>query len=45
VFIDDSLARFETVYPAAGTPSSMVRMSFEQLVGVVDGRMARISHD
>ncbi len=44
VLIDDSLARFEIVYPAAGTPSSMVKMRFEELVGVIDGELARISH-
>jgi Cys-tRNA(Pro) deacylase len=44
ILIDDSLARFETVFPAAGTPSSMVRMQLEQLVDLTGGRMARISH-
>lgn len=45
VLIDDSLARFETVYPAAGTPSSMVRLRFADLTRVVSGRLAGISHD
>lgn len=44
VLVDDSLTRYETVYPAAGTPSSMVRMRFEDLAGIVGGRVARISH-
>lgn len=44
VLIDDSLSRFETVYPAGGTPSSMVRMKYSQLTEVVPGRVARISH-
>lgn len=44
VLIDDSLVRFATVFPAAGTPSSMVRMDFAQLVTVSRGRVARISH-
>lgn len=44
VLIDDSLDRFDVVYPAAGTPSSMVRMSREDLVRLVGGRVARISH-
>jgi len=44
VLVDDSLSRFEIVFPAAGTPSSMVRMRFDDLTTVVGGRMARISH-
>lgn len=44
VLIDDSLSRFEVVYPAAGTPSSMVRMHLDDLVRVSGGRVARISH-
>lgn len=44
VLVDDSLERFDTVYPAAGTPSSMVRMTRDQLLQVTAGRVARISH-
>ncbi len=44
VLVDDSLDRFDVVYPAAGTPQSMVRMSREALVRVTRGRVARISH-
>jgi len=44
VLVDDSLERFETVFPAAGTPSSMVRMPASMLVSVSRGRVARISH-
>jgi len=43
IFIDDSLERFEIVFPAGGTPSSMVRMTFEQLLAVSGGRIATIS--
>lgn len=43
VLVDDSLDRFETVFPAAGTPSSMVRLRREDLLGVSRGRVARIS--
>lgn len=43
IFIDDSLERFEVVYPAGGTPSSMVRMTFAQLLEVSGGRIATIS--
>lgn len=31
VYLDESLKRFETVYPAAGTPSSAVHLSLEEL--------------
>lgn len=44
VLVDDSLSRFEIVYPAAGTPTSMVRMRFDQLIEVVGDRVVRISH-
>ncbi len=44
VLVDDSLTRFDTVFPAAGTPSSMVRMPFDDLVRISGGRVARISH-
>jgi prolyl-tRNA editing enzyme YbaK/EbsC (Cys-tRNA(Pro) deacylase) len=43
VLIDDSLERFETVFPAAGTPTSMVRMSRAALVQLTGGKVARIS--
>lgn len=43
VLIDDSLLRFETVYPAAGTPESMVRIERPALFALVGGRVARIS--
>lgn len=31
VFLDESLKRFETVFPAAGSPSSAVKLTLEQL--------------
>lgn len=43
VLIDSSLERFATVFPAAGTPSSMVRMTFRQLVEITSGRVSSIS--
>jgi prolyl-tRNA editing enzyme YbaK/EbsC (Cys-tRNA(Pro) deacylase) len=43
VLVDDSLRRFDTVYTAAGTPSSMVRVPREVLLGLVGGRVERIS--
>lgn len=44
VLADSSLSRFETVYPAAGTPSSMVRMQLAQLLELSGARVADISH-
>lgn len=44
VLVDDSLGRYETVFPAAGTPTSMVRMSRADLVRLSGGRVAQISH-
>lgn len=44
VLFDDSLSRFEVVYPAAGTPDSMVRISRERLIELSGARVARISH-
>jgi prolyl-tRNA editing enzyme YbaK/EbsC (Cys-tRNA(Pro) deacylase) len=43
VLVDDSLERFETVFPAAGTPASMVRMPLSALLQLTGGKMARIS--
>ena len=43
VLFDDSLMRYEVVYPAAGTPASMVRMDRDALLTVSAGRVARIS--
>lgn len=42
VLLDGSLERFETVYTAAGTPSSMVRIDRDTLFSL-GGRVARIS--
>lgn len=43
VLVDDSLERFDVVYTAAGTPSSMVRVDRAVLFDLVGGRVARIS--
>jgi Cys-tRNA(Pro) deacylase len=45
VLIDESLGRFDIVYTAAGTPSSMVRVPRETLFGIVRGQVARISRE
>jgi Cys-tRNA(Pro) deacylase len=43
VFADESLGRFETVYPAAGTPTSMVRMRLDDLLDLSGAIVACIS--
>lgn len=43
VLIDRSLARYEVVYPAAGTPSSMVRMALADLAAMTGGRFADVA--
>jgi Cys-tRNA(Pro) deacylase len=43
ILFDDSLGRYEIVFPAAGTPTSMVRMRREALLGMSGARVARIS--
>jgi prolyl-tRNA editing enzyme YbaK/EbsC (Cys-tRNA(Pro) deacylase) len=43
VVADASLLRFEVVYPAAGTPSSMVRMRLAELVELSGARVAEIA--
>ncbi len=39
LFIDRSLAGYQTIYPAAGTDSSGVPMTFDQLVAITGGRV------
>jgi prolyl-tRNA editing enzyme YbaK/EbsC (Cys-tRNA(Pro) deacylase) len=43
VLIDDSLERFETVYPAGGTPATMVQMTLAELIRLSGGSVACIS--
>ena len=43
VLADDSLERFETVYPAAGTPTSMVRVDRATLLELAHARVVRIT--
>jgi len=45
VLVDDSLERFDTLFTAAGTPSSMVRVPRDVLFALVGGKLARISRD
>ena len=44
VLADSSLARFEIVYPAAGTPTSMVRMNLGELLELSGAHVADVSH-
>jgi len=37
IYVDSSLGQYQAVYPAAGTDSSGVPMSFDQLVAVTGG--------
>ena len=37
LFIDSSLSQYATIYPAAGTDSSGVPMTFDQLVSITGG--------
>lgn len=43
VLVDESLLRFEVVYPAGGTPDSMVRMSRDRLIELTGGRVSAIA--
>lgn len=43
VLIDDSLARFQTVYSAAGTPNSVVPLALSELTALSRGCLARVS--
>jgi Cys-tRNA(Pro) deacylase len=44
VFADDSLLRFDVVYPAAGTPDSMVRMKREVMFELAQPVVVRLLH-
>ena len=39
ILIDEGLAQYETIYPAAGTSASGVRMTFAQLVAITGGQV------
>jgi len=43
VLADESLARFEIVYPAAGTPASMVCMRLTELLELSGAQVAKIA--
>jgi prolyl-tRNA editing enzyme YbaK/EbsC (Cys-tRNA(Pro) deacylase) len=39
ILIDESLAQYQTIYPAAGTSASGVPMTFAQLVSITGGQV------
>lgn len=43
VLVDDSLMRFDVLYTAGGTASSLVRIGRDELIGLVRGRLATFS--
>jgi prolyl-tRNA editing enzyme YbaK/EbsC (Cys-tRNA(Pro) deacylase) len=45
VLVDRSLSGYDTVYPAAGTDSSGVPMTFDQLVAATGGTVAELLSD
>jgi Cys-tRNA(Pro) deacylase len=45
VLIDQTLARFKTVYAAAGSANSIFSMPFETLVSITNGRIADVAKD
>ncbi len=45
LFIDKSLSQYPTIYPAAGTDSSGVPMTFDQLVAITGGTVGEFLAD
>lgn len=45
VLADESLTRFDELYPAGGTPNTMVRVTLAELLEVTRGRMAPVSKE
>jgi len=43
IYIDKSLSEHETIYPAAGTDSSGVPMSFKKLLEITDGTLCNVT--
>jgi prolyl-tRNA editing enzyme YbaK/EbsC (Cys-tRNA(Pro) deacylase) len=39
ILIDESLAQYQTIYPAAGTSASGVPMTFAQLASITGGQV------
>ncbi|NPV27564.1 MAG: YbaK/EbsC family protein [Firmicutes bacterium] len=45
IFLDDSLARFDVVYAAAGTPQSALPVTLQQLQEVTRGEIVNLAQD
>jgi prolyl-tRNA editing enzyme YbaK/EbsC (Cys-tRNA(Pro) deacylase) len=43
VIVDETLARFETVYAAAGSPHAIFPVAFEMLVDISGGQVADVA--
>ncbi|MFA6366459.1 MAG: YbaK/EbsC family protein [Candidatus Hydrogenedentales bacterium] len=43
IYIDESLSRWETIYPAAGTNSTGVPMTFAQLLSIAGGTACSVT--
>ena len=43
IYVDESLRRFEVVYAAAGTPSSALPVTVEQLLTITGGQLADLA--
>ncbi len=43
IFLDEHLKMYDTIYPAAGTNSSGVPMTFEQLAAITNGRICDLT--
>jgi prolyl-tRNA editing enzyme YbaK/EbsC (Cys-tRNA(Pro) deacylase) len=43
ILIDDSLAQYQTIYPAAGTAASGVPMTFAQLAAITGGEVGQFT--
>jgi prolyl-tRNA editing enzyme YbaK/EbsC (Cys-tRNA(Pro) deacylase) len=43
VLIDDTLAAFREIWAAAGTPHSVVKLTFNDLIELTKGKVAAIS--
>ncbi len=43
IFIDDTLARFDTVYAAAGSPHAIFPVAYDTLVQITDGQVKTLA--
>lgn len=43
VYVDESLAKWQTIYPAAGTNSTGVPMTFNQLMSITNGTVCNVT--